>query len=779
MTELKALARVIWRHRLSSSAAMAMLAISVGGATTTFALIDAVLWRALPYRDADRVAVLMTTHAAGQANVSLPDFTAIRDRAEHVDVAAAGGFTPEYALTGHGEPRQLRGRVLTGDYFHTLGVPLAAGRDFTRDEERPGAGTVAIITDALRAQLFGTGPAVGETLSLNGRPYTVVGVLPPYRDPFGSVEIYVPQQFAPTLPRRFRMLSPIVRLGPNSDLEQLRSLIRVATASSDPEAAGYTVAAMTLGDHVAATTRRSAQLLFGAATGLLVIGLINFAMLLGARAYDRQIEFSIRAALGATRKHILVLTVMDATVLSVAGVVAALIATQLLLPFVQAQYGGDIVNAVGVNWRVVSFASVIAAMAILTAVFATRRPLSRPLAVERQTIRSRLTSGRALVVAQIAVSMALVLGAAALVRGFIALRHVDPGFRTVDILAGRIALPAGRYSTGANRAQFWRTLLDKLDARDVKAAITTELPLSGEDNPTSFTARLSDGHAIATKIRSISPRYFDVMHIPLIEGRGLAATDTAATPLVVVVNQRLASALSRVGPPIGQTISFDVSTTPLIARVVGIVGDIRHEGLHREPAPEAYAAFEQTPLATYSLVMPLEGSLADASRLLRASVAEVDRGQPLTGPVLMSQYVERSLAGSRFQTGVLSFFAWTALVAAATGLYGFLAYLVRGSRREWAVRLALGATPGALRRYVFGRTGLYVACGIGAGVILTAMVGRALQGIAPGVVIWNPIVLTTSVAVLAVACLAAATIPAWRAGRISPLEILRDGNLGN
>jgi putative ABC transport system permease protein len=779
MTEVRALFRLIGRNRLSSIAAVAMLAVSIAGAATTFALIDAVLWRALPYRDPARLAVLVTTHAGGQANVSLPDFTAIRERAKDFEVAGAGGFTSEYALTGFGEPRQLRGRLLSGDYFRTLGVRLAAGRDFTRTEEQAGAGTVAIITDSLRQQIFSGREPVGQLLSLNGRGYTVVGVLPPYRDPFGDVDIYVPHQFSPTLPRRFRMLTPIVRLGADRDLASLQSQIRVVTALPDPEAAGHTVQAFSLSDHQASTTRGSVQLLFGAAAGLLAIGLVNFAMLLGARARDRQSEFAVRTALGATRMRLLKLTLMDATTLSVGGVVTALAVSRVLLPIVQARYGSDTINAVGLNTRVVAFAAVIGAIAIVTAVLTTAGSFGARISTQRYATRQTSAAsfgetGRVLIVVQIAVSMALVVSAAVLVRSFLELRQVDPGFRTVDILASRIALPVGKYSTPAARAQFWRTLIDGLRAHSVRAAISTQLPLTGQDNPTAFYARLTDGSTITTKLRSVSPAYFDVMRIPLVNGRGLADTDTADAPLALLVNQRLAVALSRVGPALGQTISFDVAATPLVGRVVGIVGDIRHEGLHRDPGPEAYAAFEQAPIQTYSLVMESRGNQADASRLLRETIADIDRDQPVTGPVLMSQYVEQSLAGTRFQAGVLSFFAWTALVAAATGLYGFLTYIVRGRRREWAVRLALGATSRDLQRLVLGETGLSIASGVVLGLTLFAIAAGLLKALVFGVVIWNPAVVAASVIILTTACLCAATVPAWRAGRIAPSEALRE-----
>jgi putative ABC transport system permease protein len=765
--------RIIGRNRLSSTAAVLVLAVSITGAVTTFALIDAVLWRSLPYRDPARLIVLVTTGPAGQANVSVPDFDAIRERIQGAGVAAAGGFTPEYALTGFGEPRQLRGRVLSAGFFRTLGVSLTGGREFTQADEPGSAERVAVITANLRQQLFGQREAIGQALDLNGRSYTVVGVLPPYRDPFGTVDLYVPQQLSPTLPRRFRLLIPIVRLDSATDIKALRSQLRVATTTTDPEATGRRVEAIALADYLSTATRGSVQLLFGAGVGLLTIGLLNFAMLVGARAYDRRPEFALRAALGATRMRILALTVMDATALSIASVVGALVLVRALLPVLQAHYGEEILNPVGMNLRVVAFASAIAALAVLTAISVATGAFGRLVSAERLATRSRLTSSGLLVAPQIAVSLVLGVSSVVLVRGFLELRQVDPGFRTLDIHTSRIALPAGRYTTNESRARFWRTLLERLSTRGLDAAISSELPLTGEDNPTSFTARLSDGGTVVTKVRAISPSYFELMGIPVLEGRGLLKNDTDQAPRVVVVNKRLAVALSRLGPAVGQTISFDVAATPLVARVIGIVRDIRHEGLHRDPIPEAYGSFEQTALSTFSLVIRSDQNVADVSRVLRASVAEVDRGQPVIGPVAMSQYVEQSLSSSRFQAEVLSFFASTALVAAATGLYGLLTYLVRRSRREWAIRSALGATRHDLRRQVFRQTGIYLGCGIALGLGVFGVASGFLRAIVFRVSIWDPVALATSVVVLGVVCIGAATIPAWRAGEATPSELLR------
>src|ERR1051326_1927831 len=220
MTELRALFRIMRRNFASCAAAVFMLAVAIAAATVTFAVADAALWQELPYRNSRNLAVLVTRHLNGQSNVSVPDFRAVRDGAVGMDVAAAGAFTPEYALTGFEQPRQIRGRVLSADYFATLGVALF-GRDFKRTEEGPGAGYVTILSARLANQLFKDQKALGRALALNGRAYTVVGVLPPYRDPLGDVDIYVPYQFSPNLPRRLRILTPIVRLR-NGTIDTLR-----------------------------------------------------------------------------------------------------------------------------------------------------------------------------------------------------------------------------------------------------------------------------------------------------------------------------------------------------------------------------------------------------------------------------------------------------------------------------------------------------------------------------------------------------------------------------
>jgi hypothetical protein len=286
---------------------------------------------------------------------------------------------------------------------------------------------------------------------------------------------------------------------------------------------------------------------------------------------------------------------------------------------------------------------------------------------------------------------------------------------------------------------------------------------------------MSDGTAVPTKLRSVSPNYFDVMRIRLMEGRNLSEHDLSGeAQIAVVVNEKLASILSRIGPPVGQIVSLDPGDTPIAARVVGVVGNIRHERLSAEPKPEAFASFEQTPLQTYSLVLDSPGNSVDASRLVRATMDRIDSAQPFRQIVPLSEYVKRDLAAPRFQTGLLSLFAFVALAVASTGLYGLLTYLVASTRREWAVRLALGASPAYLRNIVLKQSLADSLRGLGIGFAIFLFAAQWFQGVFYDVTLWNPSLLVITSLVISLTCVLSATMPAIRVTRISPSEALND-----
>ena len=752
-----------------------MLAAAAAVATATFSLADALLWRALPYRDAQQLAMLVTTHANGEQAVSLPDFTLLRDQTRHARVAAATTFLPDYALSGFGEPRQLQGRFLSAGYFETLGVPLVAGRDFRREEERPGAGGQAIITDHLWADLFGRRTDIlGTPLSMNGLSYVIVGILPPYRDPLGDVDVYVPQRFSPTLQRGLRLLTPIARLADGVSPQAYQQEIERLTGNTgDPLAAGYRVELVPLHARLAARHRSAAALLFGGAVALLAIALLNFAVLAATRARLRVPEFTMRLALGATRSRILTLAAIELIPLAFVAMVLAIPAGALLVSVLRSQYAEDVVTEIAVDARAVAFLATILAVAVATTFAAASRSFRAHLVNDRSIASSRLAGGRSFVVAQMALSLALVIGSGLLAKSFVALSNVDPGLETRNIHTTRMAIPVGRYTTPESRVRVWQQLLERLDQAGLPTGMTSNLPLSGQELPTAFRARMSSGDAVPIDIRLVSRGFFDVFRIPVRMGRSIADSDGASAPRVVVINRSLAARVSAVGPPLGQTLAFDFIEPPFTATVVGVVEDFRHRQIGAVPSPEAYLSYAQTLEPRYSLVLSSAGSAEQVGRVVRKVVDTIDRELAFTPITPMTDYVQQNLAAPRVQLELTSSFALVALVVAAAGLYSLLAFLAAGSRREWAIRLALGATPRRLQQSLFRLSLQYGVLAAVLGIAIVAAIGRGLRGMLYGVEVWDPVIVASSTALMIVTCLIAAVGPALRVREDGAVDALR------
>jgi putative ABC transport system permease protein len=774
MSEIRALLRGVWRNRVSSAVAIVMVGGAAAVATATFSLADALLWRDLPYRAAEQLQLLVSSHVNGEVAVSMPDLTILRDQARGAKVAASVSFGPEYALTGFGEPQQVRGRLLTAAYFETLGVELVAGRDFRRDEERPGNNYVAILTDRLWTDLFGRRTeALGSALALNGRSYEIVGILPPHRDPHGDVDIYVPHQLSPTLRRRLRVMVPIVRLA-GSTRPQFESELRRLTANTgDPEAAGYRIEAIALRDRLTSRLANTVTLLFGSGVALLTIAVLNLAVLSATRARQRLPEFSTRLALGAGRPQILALAALDVLPLMLGAAAIALPSSRALVTLLRDQYGSDVMTAVGLDVRALLFLAVSLVCSMMAAFAAASRAVVSARSTQRSVASSQLAAGRPFVIVQIAVSLALVIASALLAKSFLELRNVDPGFSVSRLYTTRSSVPVARYSTPAARSAFWRTFLERLDRGGMEAALTTALPLSGQGMPLSFQAHLTNGARIPHRIQSVSAGYFDVLDIPLREGRRFTNSDRAGTSNVVIVNERFAASLATAGPLVGQTVAFDFRDPPFEAQVVGIVADVRQQGLDAPPMPEAYFASEQTPDPTYTVVIESQRDTADVARAVRATLDTIDPAQSFSTVTAMTDYVERNLASPRIQAQLMAAFATVALLVAMAGLYGLLAYLGQESRREWALRMALGASPLHIQSRVLGLALKYsvVATIIGLAVVLGA--GAMLKAVLYGVDVWDPVIVGVSAASMIATCLLAAVVPALRVREVRAADVLR------
>jgi ABC-type antimicrobial peptide transport system permease subunit len=362
-----------------------------------------------------------------------------------------------------------------------------------------------------------------------------------------------------------------------------------------------------------------------------------------------------------------------------------------------------------------------------------------------------------------ALSLALVIGSGLLVKSFVALSRVDPGLETRNIHTTRMAIPFGRFPTPESRVRVWQQLLERLDQAGLPTGLTSNLPL-WRDIPPAFRARMSSGDAVPASVRIVSRGFFDLLEIPVRTGRSIADSDGASATRVVVINRSLAARLAAVGPPLGQTLAFDFSDPPFTATVVGVVEDIRHQ-LGAMPSPEAYLAFAQTTEPRYSLVLSSAGSAEQVRRVVPGLVFA-----PITP---MVDYVQQNLAGPRVQLELTSSFALVALGVAAAGLYSLLTFLAANSRREWAIRLALGATPRRLQQRLFRMSLTYGVIAAILGVALVAVAGRGLAGVLYGVEVWDPVIVASSTALMIATCLIAAVGPALRVRENEAVDALR------
>jgi len=664
---MPAVFRGLWRNRASSAAAILMVATSAAVATTTFALADAALWRVLPYRDASRLAMIITTHQNGEAAVSLPDFHILRDKLTQARVSAAGSFALEYALAGLGDPRQLRGRQAMAGYFDVLGVPMVAGRNFTRAEEKPG-NYVVILTERMWNEVFGRKPeAIGSVLALNGGAYTVVGVVAQHRDSFDEIDLYVPMQFPPSLQRGLRLLTTVARMTDTATLAQVQTEVRTLTANTgDPLAKGYTIEAVDYHARAGSRVRSAAYFLFAGGVGLALIAFFNYTILTAARTHQRLGELMLRLALGATKMRVLGLAAAEAAALGVAAAAVAAGLSWLILPILQTRYGADVLNEVNFGMRPLLFLAGVIGLSVLVALAAASRAFSSRLSGSRGVASSRLVVGRTLVSAQVGLSLVLVTSAVLFVRSFGELNRVDPGFTTEGLYASRIALPAIRFQ-GPKSTAFFKALLEKLGQDGVTAALTSNLPLDGVASPTSFAAQMSNGESVPIQIRAMSTEFLDVFGVAVQSGRSFARTDSAEAPRVVVINEHLARQIARLGNPVGQTLAFDFVTPPFVAQVIGVTENIRHTSLSLPGSAEAYFPYDQTPQTRFSVVMSGPANSRDAARALRGAINSVDPAQAFGAVVPIADYVRQNLAQPRVQAQLVGSFAAVALLIAGVG----------------------------------------------------------------------------------------------------------------
>ena len=793
--------------------ALITLALGVGATTAIFSAVNGVLLKPLPYRDPDRLVLIwnrMVSTSFPHAPVSAPDVVDYRTQAPSFESIAVSNNVPEVALTGQGDPEQIRMAAVSGNFFSTLGVAPFMGRDFTPEEDpaitpgppQPGAPPLpppaTILSYELWQRRFGSDPTmVGKTILIDDQPQVVVGIMPrgfrvlmpPIAGMSPTIDAWTPIRLdLARLARDFQFLRVVGRLKPGATVAQAQEeMNRIAERQREQfqfhRNMGMHIDLFPMQADIVNHVRPTLLALLGTVIFVLLIACANVANLLLARASSRRREMAIRAALGAGPGRIVRQMLTEGLVLAAGGAIAGLALARGGIAALVALKPADLPRAddIAINGTVLAFTVGISVAGAL--MFAVAPALSAIAPVtevlnDRQTGRRGTRFGGAFVVAEVALSLVLLIGAGLMVRSFQRLARVDPGFQAERVLTLNLALPFSRYPQPEARARFFEQVEGRIRAlpgvQDVGAVFP--MPLGGR-LWTGPYGREGDPADVWTKneanYRAITPGYFAAMRTRVLKGRGFTEAENRQNAEVAVVDRRLADRVWPGADPVGRLLGVDLFGARSMRRVVGVVEHIRHETMAADSRETIYLPYRAFPFPP--LTLAVKGSVDPAS-LTDSIVREVHAVDPklaVYGVRPLDAYIERSLAPTRFAMTLMGAFAMVALLLAAIGLYGVLSYMVGQRTHEIGVRMALGAARRSVLEMIVGRgVGLAVlgiAVGASAALGLTRGIADLLYGVSPT----DPATFAAVAVFLLVVVLLACLIPAYRATRVDPLISMR------
>jgi putative ABC transport system permease protein len=802
--------RVLRRQPGFASAVIAVLALGIGATTAMFSLVDAVLWRPLPYLHAHRLVSLAEQRPRESrwfGPIAPADFFDWRRDSRSFAAMAAYRIpnSGSYSLTGVGEPERVGALEVTPAFLTVLGIIPALGRDFRSDEETVGRHRVALVSAGLWRRRFAADPAiVGRTVALDSHAFEIVGVLParfwwPTRP-----DVLVPLALDDhdRALRGAHFLEAAARLADGVSIERAREELLVISARLSQEYpvqnGDHAANLRSLRDAFVGDVRPALLVLMGAVVFVLLIACANVAVLLLARATGRQKELSVRCAVGASRRRIVQQLLTENLVIAVTGGAAGLViassALALLRGVLPAQFSQlPGIAAAGLDGRVLA---VTLGFSIATGIVFGIAPAlassdSRGVAGLGEETRGSSGGVRArrwrstLVIVELALSLVLLAGSALLLVSFNRLINVPPGFQPGQLVVSRIALPGARYGEHRRTVAFFDALFDTLRAAPgvQRVAATTSLPLDGLDSRLDLViehrAPAPEGGSVRAHSRLVSTDYFATLGIPLVRGRFFTEHDNESSPNVAIINAAAARRYWQGEDPVGRRISLGADDD--WREIVGIVGDTHDEGLDADADPATYlpqhqlfanlgAGFERTA----TVVMRSANDAAANPAIVRSAVSSVDPQLAIGTVRTMQEVIGDSIAPRRLNFVLVSAFALVALVLTCAGLYGVMAYIVAQRTREIGVRMALGASRRQVLAMMFGQAGRLTVAGIGAGITGALVLTRSMSSLLFGVSAADPLIYAAVSILLAAVALVAAAVPASRATRIDPLAALRD-----
>ena len=804
-------ARALRKSPGFTAAAALTLALGIGANAGIFSLVNALLLRALPYPAPERLAVVWASNS--RLKLGLPvippanaDVAAWRKHTE--SFASVAAFAPATAdLAEAGGAERIGAARVTAGFFETLGITPLLGRTFSADEDKPGAAPAVMISYGLWQRRFGGDEALPvRTIAVNGNRRTVVGILPPefdlprgaewpaYFGFAGRTDIWLPLAFSAGEweARDERGLMTLGRLkagvGARQAQAELDQFAARQAADDPPSHENWTLRLCSLRRQLAGRSERPVMILFAATGALLLIACVNVASLALARGAARRKELTIRAALGAGRARLIRQLLGEASLLALlgggGGLVLAKACLRLFLGFNPTGYTR--LDDADLDPLCLGFTALTAALTTL--VFG----LAPALEASRVDLREALQDGgrdagrsvrrRArswLVGSEVALAIVLLSTAGLLARSFLRVQSVNPGFRAESALCFEVQLPDAGYPTDARKVAGFQRLLAGLQASPgVRAAgAISYLPLGGGDNLGSFTVegtpRPRPGEEPSSERRTVTAGYFAAMSIPVRRGRAFLETDAADHPLVAVINETMAREFFGPADPVGKRFKLGSDGSGPWRTVVGVVADVKSSSLEAEIRPQLYLPHGQWPWASMTIIVRTKGDPATLGGAVRAELKRLDPALPAARMRWLREVVSQASAPRRFQMALMVFFAATALLLAAVGIYGLVAYLTQRRAHEMGVRLALGATRSEILRLVVGQGMRPVAlgsmCGLAGSLAAARLVAKELYGTAA----FDPLTLGGMVALLFLVALVACWLPARRAAASDPMQALR------
>ncbi|HET7553829.1 MAG TPA: ABC transporter permease [Gemmatimonadaceae bacterium] len=796
-------ARTLARTPVFTTAAVLALALGIGANAAIFSVVDAVILRPLPYENSERLAVILHDGDGPVSPANLADWRAQSRSFE--SLGAAEYWTPN--MTGADDPEKLWALHVTPSIFPMLGVAPLVGRTFLAEEGERGAEHEVVLGYSLWQRRFGGDPrVVGESITLDGAQYTVVGVMP--RDfkfaPFWATkaELWAPLVVDAAKGREANSLRVFARLAPGVSLRQAQAEMATITARLEREYPGTNrgITVQALKDKVVGDIRPVLLVELGAVSFVLLIACANVAHMLLARAAARRKELALRTALGASRSRVMRQLLIESLLLALlgggAGSLLALGGIRALVALAPA--GIPRIETIGLDARALLFLLVISLLTglgfgLVPALRASATELTDALkeggrgsgeGIRRNRFRSVLMAS------EFALALVLLVGAGLMIRSFIALRAIDPGFDPHNLLTMVVPVAGSREAVPDRRAIFYEELLQRVRAIPgvVSASAINHLPLAGDEWGRTFRV---EGHPLehrgdapAATYRVVFPGYFGTMDIPLLRGRDIGESDNLGAPAVVVVNEFLASRYWPGEDPIGKRITLDDPELDSVSwvTVVGVVKNAVRGDWAAKEHEEIYLPFLQdrsylegsgAHVAYQTLVVRTSGEAAALAPAVRNAVWSLDSNLPVSEVQTMEAVVARSTASPRFNLFLLATFAAVALVLAAVGIYGVVSYSVSRRTHEIGLRMALGAQPGDVLRIVVGQAMALAAIGACVGLVGALALGRFMSSLLYGVQPSDPVTFLAMSAILGAVALAASYIPARRATRVDPLLALR------